>query len=136
MKHADIVAVGDRRYEDVDRREAVVTDPRELVVSVEREPFDVGVDCQVGERTQLSEELVVVACATRGVAGFEEEGDTGRSATYVPSFEARAACLPRSIKPAFRNGDKYRSVQKRPLTVSGEFLTDSAGDDLEASARV
>jgi hypothetical protein len=78
MKHADIVAVGDRRNENVDWREAVVADPCQLLMSIERELFDVGVDRQVGERTQLSEELVVVACATRRVAGFKEERDTSR----------------------------------------------------------
>lgn len=61
MQHADLVPMRDRCDEDVDRRQAVMTNPRELPMSVERESFDVVVDCEMGESTKLVEEVVVLA---------------------------------------------------------------------------
>lgn len=44
MKHADPMAVGDGGNENVDRRKAVVPDPCQVLMSIERQFFDVAVD--------------------------------------------------------------------------------------------
>ena len=67
------MAVSEGRNEEVDRREPMMADPRELPLSIERALFDVLIDVEVRECEELVHEPVVVPRIACRVAGLEEE---------------------------------------------------------------
>jgi hypothetical protein len=73
VKDAKPVVRGERRDEQVDGREAVMADPGELALRVERSALDVGIDHEVGESKQFPEHGFVISGTPGGVAGFQEE---------------------------------------------------------------
>ena len=80
VEDAESVPVGERGDEQVNGREPVMADARELCLGIERPPLGSLVESVVGEGQQLGEELIVLASGPCGVAGFEEEGQARRDA--------------------------------------------------------
>ena len=79
VQDAEAVAVGDRGDEQIDGREPVVADTGELALRVERPSLDLLVDGEVGESQQLVKQIAMVSSVASGVAGLEQEGQTGRN---------------------------------------------------------
>ena len=67
------MAVSDGCDEEVDRRQPMVAEPRELPLSVQRALLDVLIDVEVRECEEFVHEPVVVPCIPCRVAGLEEE---------------------------------------------------------------
>jgi hypothetical protein len=60
MQDPKAVAIGDRGNEQIDGRKAVVADPSELALRLDRTLLDFLVDVKMGEREQFGEQLVVL----------------------------------------------------------------------------
>jgi hypothetical protein len=59
MEAAESMTVGECGNEQIDGREPVMADASDLRFGVERSPFDSLIEPEVGERQQLSKELLV-----------------------------------------------------------------------------
>lgn len=73
MQDGKVVAVSESSDEEVDRRESMVANPRELALSLERAPLNVLIDAERGECEQLVHEPFVITGVPRRVTGLEEE---------------------------------------------------------------
>ncbi len=71
VQDAEVLSVGDRGEDEVDRRQAVVPGAGQLGLRADRAPFDLLVDPDLREREQLLGKFGLLVGATRGVTGFQ-----------------------------------------------------------------
>lgn len=77
------VDIGNRRDDQIDWREAMMPDARELSLGVERAALNVAIDQHQWQREQLIEHLGMVASAARRVAGLQKERQTNTDAPLL-----------------------------------------------------
>src|SRR5512144_1060266 len=68
---------------EIRRREAVVTDRRQLALGVESDTLDRAVDREARQLFEATHQLTVILRRSRRVAGLEQEGQADREALLV-----------------------------------------------------
>ena len=100
VEDPELVGVRDRGDDHIDRRQAVLTDVRELALRIERALLDLLIDANPREREQIADQRDVVSAASRRVASLERLGirDKGR-AVLSAITGSWSSCIPWLARP-------------------------------------
>ena len=88
------VRVRDRGDDHIDRRQAVMTDVRELALRIERALLDLLIDANPREREQIADQRDVVSAAARRVASLEQKRQANGEPARLEQRRDLASTLP------------------------------------------